>query len=113
MGGELGVPDEQFAALANYPESDRFDDRERTALAYADGMTITGREVDDALFARLANYFSSDEIIELTAIIAWENSSSKFNRALRVPSQQLVERNKARRAERDKRRAAHHNVQED
>lgn len=113
MGGELGVPDAQFAELANYAESDRFDDRERTALAYADGMTITGRDVDDALFARVATYFSPDEIIELTAIIAWENSSSKFNRALRVPSQQLVERNKARRAERDKRRAIRRDAQDD
>jgi len=113
VGGELGVPEEQFAELANYSDSDRFDDCERTALAYADGMTITGREVDDALFARLSTYFSPDEIIELTATIAWENSSSKFNRALRVPSQQLVERNKTRRAERDKRRAAHRDAQED
>jgi alkylhydroperoxidase family enzyme len=113
VGGELGVPDEQFAELANYADSDRFDDRERTALAYADGMTITGREVDDALFARLSTFFDQDEIIELTAIIAWENSSSKFNRALRVPSQHLVERDKARRAERDARRAAHRNAQED
>jgi hypothetical protein len=28
-------------------------------------------------------------VVELTAAIAWENSSSKFNRALRVPSQRL------------------------
>jgi alkylhydroperoxidase family enzyme len=107
VGGELGVPDEQFADLANYAESDRFDDRERVALSYADGMTITDRDVDDTLFTRLATHFSPDEIVELTAIIAWENASSKFNRALRVPSQQLVERNQARRAERDKRRQAH------
>ncbi len=52
-------------------------------------MTITGREVSDELFARLREFYSEDEIVELTAIIAWENASSKFNRALRVPSQQL------------------------
>lgn len=28
-------------------------------------------------------------LVELTTAIAWENSSSKFNRALRVPSQGL------------------------
>ena len=55
-------------------------------------MTITGREVSDELFARLRGFYSEDEIVELTAIIAWENSSSKFNRALRVPSQQLWRR---------------------
>jgi len=30
--------------------------------------------------------------IELTEIIAWENASSKFNRALRIPSQGLWKR---------------------
>jgi len=52
-------------------------------------MTITGREVTDELFARLRQFYDDDALVELTAIIAWENASSKFNRALRVPSQQL------------------------
>jgi alkylhydroperoxidase family enzyme len=64
------------------------------ALEYADGMTITGREVSDELFARLQNHYDADAIVELTAIIAWENASSKFNRALRVGSQQLWKRNR-------------------
>jgi alkylhydroperoxidase family enzyme len=48
--------------------------------------------VDDALFARLRRHFSDDALVELTATIAWENASSKFNRALRVPSQGLWRR---------------------
>ena len=55
-------------------------------------MTITGQEVSDEMFARLREFYSDDELVELTAIIAWENASSKFNRALRVPSQQLWKR---------------------
>lgn len=55
-------------------------------------MTITGRDVGDDLFDRIRRFFSDDEIVELTMIIAWENSSSKFNRALRVPSQNLWRR---------------------
>jgi alkylhydroperoxidase family enzyme len=66
-----------------------YDDVERLALEYADKMTITGREVSDEFFERLKAKFSEDAIVELTAVIAWENSSSKFNRALRVPSQRL------------------------
>ena len=65
---------------------------ERAALEYADRMTITGREVDDELFARLRRLFDDDALVELTAIIAWENASSKFNRALRIPSQGLWKR---------------------
>lgn len=52
-------------------------------------MTITGRDVSDELFARLRQFFDDDQIVELTEIVAWENASSKFNRALRVPSQNL------------------------
>jgi alkylhydroperoxidase family enzyme len=59
------------------------------ALEFADRMTITGNDVDDDFFSRLRNYYDDDAIVELTAVIAWENASSKFNRALRVPSQQL------------------------
>jgi alkylhydroperoxidase family enzyme len=65
------------------------------ALAYADAMTLTGSDVydpDDALFDTLRHHFSEDEIVALTAIIAWENASSKFNRALRIPSQGLWRR---------------------
>lgn len=50
-------------------------------------MTITGRDVSDELFARLRRHYDDDQIVALTATIAWENFSSKFNRALRVPSQ--------------------------
>jgi alkylhydroperoxidase family enzyme len=69
-----------------------FDDREKTALEYADAMTITGRDVSDELFDRIRLYFTDDAIVELTEIIAWENASARFNRALRIPSQNLWKR---------------------
>jgi alkylhydroperoxidase family enzyme len=55
-------------------------------------MTITGREVSDDLFARVRQHFDDDAIVELTEIVAWENASAKFNRALRIPSQNLWKR---------------------
>jgi hypothetical protein len=58
-------------------------------------MTLTGRDVSDELFAALRRYFSDEEIIELTAVVAWENASAKFNRALRIPSQGLWRRSGA------------------
>ncbi|MEP6718364.1 MAG: hypothetical protein ABJB21_04435 [bacterium] len=89
MSSRLGVSDEKIEALASYATSELYDAGERVALEYADCMTITGRDVSDDLFARLKKHYSDDAIVELTATIAWENSSSKFNRALRVPSQHL------------------------
>ena len=58
-------------------------------------MTITGHEVSDEFFDRLRQFYNDDELVELTEIIAWENASSKFNRALRIPSQKLWKRKDA------------------
>ena len=92
MGSELGISREKIEALAEYAVSPLYDEAERVALEYADCMTMTGREVTDELFARVRALYTDDAIVELTAIIAWENASSKFNRALRVPSQNLWKR---------------------
>jgi alkylhydroperoxidase family enzyme len=92
VGSELGLTDEKIEALAEYATSALYSEEERTALEYADSMTITGREVTDELFQRLRLYYEEDAIVELTEIIAWENASSKFNRALRIPSQKLWKR---------------------
>ena len=83
------MSDAKFVAIPDYMTSDLFDDREKTALEYADRITNTDQDVSDEFFARLQQFFNDDEIVELTATIAWENCSSKFNRALRVESQQL------------------------
>jgi alkylhydroperoxidase family enzyme len=85
----LGLSDAKILALPDYAASPLYDEAERVALEYADCMTISGREVDDALFERLRRSYDDEALVELTAIIAWENASSKFNRVLRIPSQGL------------------------
>ena len=92
MGSQLGVSDEKILALAEYATSPLYTDAERVALEYADCITFSERDVDDALFARLRQFYDDDALVELTAVIAWENASSKFNRALRIPSQRLWRR---------------------
>ncbi len=92
MGSELGISDERVLALEEYAASPLYDEAERVALEYADAITLSDRDVNDELFERVRRHFDDDALVELTATIAWENSSSKFNRALRVPSQGLWKR---------------------
>ena len=92
MGSKLGLSNEKILALADYATSPLYDEAERAALEYADCMTLSGRDVGDDLFARLRRFYDDDALVELTATIAWENASSKFNRALRIPSQELWKR---------------------
>ena len=87
MGSRLGISTEKIEALNDYAKSPLFTEAEKVALEYADVITDTQRDVDDALFARMQQYYDDDIIVELTMIIAWENSSSRFNRAFRIPSQ--------------------------
>lgn len=83
------MSDDKLLALRDFPDSELFDDVELAALSYADAMTLSHQDVDDEMFSQLREHFSDNEIIELTEVIAWENASSKFNRALRIPSQGL------------------------
>ncbi len=67
--------------------SDRFDERERLVLEYAEAMTRSDLGVDDNLMEQLRRHFDDDAVIELTGLIAFQNMSSKFNSALDVPPQ--------------------------
>lgn len=89
MSSAAGVSTEKILALDSHAQSDLFDAREKVALRYADAITCTDQDVDDALFTELSKHFDPVAIVELTAAIAWENASSKFNRALRIGSQGL------------------------
>ena len=64
-----------------------FDSRERSALAYAEAMTLSGAGVEPVHISALREHFGDDAIVELTGMIAFQNLSSKFNAALAVPAQ--------------------------
>jgi len=92
VGSRLGVSDEKILALGDYATSPLYTEAERVALEYADAITLSDRDVGDDLFARVRCFYDDDAVVELTEVIAWENASSKFNRALRIPSQGLWKR---------------------
>jgi len=72
-----GVSQAQIDAIPGWQLSDRFDDRERTVLAYTDCMT-RGVRVPDAVFAEVKRRFDNREVVELTATIAGYNLVSRF-----------------------------------
>lgn len=84
---ERYVAQAKLDALSDCANSPLYSEREKVALAYAAAMTHSERKVDDALMARLKVQFDDDAIIELTALIGFQNLSSKFNAALGVPAQ--------------------------
>lgn len=76
-------------AVDRWRESKLFDARERLALEYAEAITRTDGQVTEALVAGLRQHFDEEALIELTALVAFQNLSSKFNAALEIPAQGL------------------------
>ena len=82
-----GVDAQKLAALDEFELSDLFCPREKAALAYTEAVTHSDRSTTPDHFTRLRTHFDDDAIIELTALIAFQNLSSKFNAALGVSAQ--------------------------
>lgn len=91
MSRKNGADEAKLAALPHYHSSPQFDEHERLALAYADGMSTTPVSVDNALFDRLREHFSEAQLVELSSTVAWENYRARFNRGLDVPSDDFSE----------------------
>jgi alkylhydroperoxidase family enzyme len=86
VGRAQGITDDQLAELHTFERSAFFDPRDKAVLSYAEGMTRTPVEVSDTVFDGLKAYFATPQIVELTAMIAFENLRARFNRALHVES---------------------------
>ena len=78
---------EKVAEVLTWRDSTLFSPAERLALEFAERITYTDRQVDDAFFAELKKHFTEPQIVELTAAVALENFRSKFNPPLGVEAQ--------------------------
>ena len=84
---QKGASAEQVeAVLGNYKKSGLLSARERVALELAERMTYTSKRVTNKFFRRLQKYFTDEELVELTAVIALENFRSKFNPVFAIES---------------------------
>ena len=82
-----GISIEKISALPDHQNSGLFSEKENVVLKFAEAVTIHDQAPDEKLFAQLKLFFTDDEIVELTALIAYQNLSSKFNAALQIPAQ--------------------------
>lgn len=79
-----GLSDEQLLALHDAHASGRFDDDQLLVIDLAAGMTRTPAVVDDALMECAVARFGTKGALELTHLIAWENTRARLNIALDI-----------------------------
>jgi alkylhydroperoxidase family enzyme len=80
-----GVSDEELPAISRYGSSELFDEREKVALDYTVAVMRTPVEVTDELFAKLQEHFTTEQIVELTALLTLVNLD-RFNAAFGIGS---------------------------
>jgi 4-carboxymuconolactone decarboxylase len=80
-----GFSDEELLALPRYRQSERFTEREKTALDYTVAVMRTPVEVTDELFARMKEHFSNEQMVEITALLTVVNLD-RFNAAFGIGS---------------------------
>jgi len=80
-----GVAFAKVEARDVWQQSDLFSESERIALEYAEAVTLHSGDIQEGLMERLKKHFAEDAIVELTALIEFQNLSSKFTSALGVP----------------------------
>lgn len=84
---QSGINQEKINALDHYMESNQFTPREKLALEFAQAMTQSSHSIDLALRDQMTKSFDEESLVEIAAIIAFQNMSTKFNNAFGVESQ--------------------------
>ena len=91
MGRGEGVSERQLADLAAFEESPAFTELEKRVLRYTVALTGTPADAPEELFNSLREHFNPQQMVELTAAIAWENFRARFNRGFGIEAEGFAE----------------------
>jgi AhpD family alkylhydroperoxidase len=78
-----GETEQRLYMLDAWREGTVYTDRERAALAFAEGVTKT--HVSDEVYAAAAAAFTEQELVDLTVVIITINSYNRINIAFHTP----------------------------
>ena len=76
---KIGVPDEKIQAMWTYQSSDLFTEAEKAALDLAFAAGVAPSAVEPENFTELRKHYSSEQIIELLAVIAVGGFLNRWN----------------------------------
>ena len=88
MGRKAGLTDEKLHAVLGDDRSP-FNETERLVIELADAMVTAPANISDDLYARLTKQFSEEQLMQLSAQIAFENYRARWNRVFDVESDHI------------------------
>jgi alkylhydroperoxidase family enzyme len=84
LATQQGTTESQVDDILNFETSERFDERERTALAWAMAIAWDPGLADDSLWERLHEHFTEPQLIELGHFIALTLGQQRFLKTVGV-----------------------------
>jgi alkylhydroperoxidase family enzyme len=86
LGRKIGLAPEQIAAAQgnDYMASPHLDERQKTAVRWAEAVTQMTARDDEAAFAAMREHFTEKQIVELTVFCGMWNYSNRLCEALHV-----------------------------
>lgn len=88
VGRKAGLTDEKLLA-ATRNDLSPFTRDELLVIELADAMCETPSNISDDLYARLREKFSEEQLLQLSAQLAFENYRARLNRVFDVGSDEL------------------------
>ena len=88
VGRKAGLSDEKLLGLAR-GDLAPFSRDELLVIELADAMVSTPSNISDELYARLREKFSEEQLLQLSAHIAFENYRARLNRVFDVGSDEI------------------------
>lgn len=81
-----GITDEELEVISSdsYMESDLLSAREKTAVLWAEHVTLNTARNRNDVFAQVAEQFTDAEIVELTLVSAFRNMRNRFHDSLGI-----------------------------
>jgi len=88
-GQTAGVKEAQVDDLMDFEKSDRYDDRQKAALAYAEAI-VWRLDTDDAFWDRQHKHFNEQELVELGCAIGLTMGQQSWLRLLNIDHHEVM-----------------------
>jgi len=90
QAGRKGLTEADYDDLLKFEESERFTEREKTALRYTSAIIWDSNLADDAMWADLHTHFSEPELVELGFFIALTSGQQRWIKTLGIGHQEVL-----------------------
>ena len=88
--GSGSIPEAKYAELLHFEDSGEFSEREKAALTYTSAIIWDASIADDALWQRLHEHFTDDQLVELGFFIGLTLGQQRWIKTLGIGHQEFM-----------------------